>query len=300
MYYFVNLIIRNILWKLLFLKRGVFFVIFFNSIIGILNAQGGNKINDGNVLNENIDVVVPYTYIREADVDYYKRVWREIDLREKLNHPLYYPIEPIYEFGSIRRSLFDVLKFGIEKKVLTPYEDYDFQVPLTQSEANDLLFVESVEYTEDLETGELTETTVLNPIGADQVTSYRIKEDWFFDRERSVLEVRILGIQPLINVIDLSTGETKGQKGLFWIYYPEARYILVAHKTFNTKNDGFPEKLNFEDLFRKRIFNSYIYQETNVYNNRRLDQHTKGIDRLIEARKIEQEIINYEHDLWQY
>lgn len=280
-----------------YIGLATFFVLIATSEI---NAQGNNQVLDGIFIKENAPTrrVVPYTYIREADVDYYKRVWREIDLREKINHPLYYPIEPIPEIGYVRRSLFDILKKGVDEGTLTAYEDYDFQVPLTQSEANDLLFVESVEYTEDLETGELSETTVQNPIGADQVTSYRIKEDWVFDRERSVMEVRILGIQPLINVIDLSTGDTKGQKGLFWIYFPEARYVFANQEVYNTTNDG--SRLTFEDLFRKRIFSSYIFQETNVYNNRRLDQYVKGIDRLLEARKIEQEIINYEHDLWQY
>ncbi|MFN9324264.1 MAG: hypothetical protein ACK6A5_02620, partial [Flavobacteriales bacterium] len=48
--------------------------------------------------------VVPYTHIREADVMWARRVWRTIDLREKMNHPLYYPTEAIND----RKSLFDV------------------------------------------------------------------------------------------------------------------------------------------------------------------------------------------------
>jgi len=53
--------------------------------------------------------VVPYTHIREADVMWARRVWRTIDLREKMNHPLYYPTEAIND----RKSLFDVIKHGL-------------------------------------------------------------------------------------------------------------------------------------------------------------------------------------------
>ena len=104
-------------------------------------------------------------------------------------------------------------------------------------------------------------------------------------------------VDSIINELN-DDGSIKGQKGLFWIYFPEARYVLANHEVYNTMNDG--SRVTYEDYFRKRLFSSYIRQETNVYDNRGLDQYTKAADRLLEARKIEQEIINFEHDMWQY
>ena len=49
--------------------------------------------------------------MREADVMWSKRVWRVIDLKEKMNHPLYYPDEQILD----RKSLFDVIKDAATK-----------------------------------------------------------------------------------------------------------------------------------------------------------------------------------------
>ena len=262
-------------------------------------AQNNNKVLDGAFIKETAPTrrVIPYTHVREADVMYYKRVWREIDVREKMNHPLYYPTTPINEIGYVRMSLYDIITTGIDEGTLIPYDEADFEVALTKTEAFDKLTKEVVTYEENLETGELTEVVVNDPIGGVDIAKYWIKEDWFFDRERSVMEVRIIGILPIVNDI-ADDGTVRGLKGLFWIYFPEARYVFANHEVYNGNNDG--ARITFEDYFRKRIFSSYIRQETNVYNNRTLDSYTKNVDRLLEARRIEQEIINIEHDMWQF
>jgi hypothetical protein len=119
-----------------------------------------NKVLDGIFIKETAPTrkVVPYTHIREADVMYYKRVWRILDLREKLNHPLYYPEDPIKEIGYERLSLFDVIKRGVEEGTLTAYEDDgvggQFQVPMAKSEASGMLSKEITEETVDPLTGE--------------------------------------------------------------------------------------------------------------------------------------------------
>jgi gliding motility associated protien GldN len=244
--------------------------------------------------------VVPYTHIREADVMYYKRVWREIDIREKMNHPLYYPTQPINEIGYERKSLFTIITEAVKEGTITAYDQSSpgFKIALTKTEAEEKLSREVVTFEENLETGALTEVIVPEPIGGVDIAKYWIKEDWVFDRERSVMEVRIIGILPIINKI-ADDGSIAGQQGLFWIYFPEARYVFANQEVYSSDvNDG--SRLTFEDYFRKRMFSSYIYQETNVYNNRILDSYVKGVDRLLEARKVEEEIGNFEHDMWQF
>jgi len=268
-----------------------------------MNAQD-NKVLDGVFIKETSPTrrVIPYTHVREADVTYYKRVWRKLDLKEKMNHPLYYPLEQIKEIGYERLSLFEVLKRSVEKGELTAYDDDEvggqFLIPLTKSAALDKLTVTQTDNVIDPETGLGVETTYNIDIGARQVIEYRLKEDWFFDKERSVMEVRIIGILPIVEKTSQETGIVS-QQALFWIYYPEARYVLANHEVYNAQNDG--SRMTFEDLFRKRIFSGFIYKETNVYDNRMLrDYQTNGLDRLLEAQKIQQEIVNFEHDMWEY
>lgn len=282
------------------MKRLIFFIGITFCITFETSAQ---EVLDGAFIKETAPTrrVVPYTHIREADVNFYKRVWRQIDLREKINFPLYYPIQPINEIGYQRLSLFDVIKKGVEEGTIVPYEEMDdggqFKVALTKTEAIDKLSEEKTTQDIDPETGLEIETSYTVDITSKDVKAYWIKEDWMFDRERSVMEVRIIGVLPIIEKLNTETGQTR-RGGLFWIYFPEARYVLANHEVYNESNDG--SRITFEDYFRKRIFSSSIYRETNVYDNRLLESYVKGVDRLLEGRKIEEEIINYEHDMWQY
>ena len=281
-------------YKRIFL--GMLFLFMLAPIVGIAQES---KVLDGIYIKEEAPTrrVVPYTHVREADANFTKRVWREIDVREKINHPLYYPTKPINELGYVRISLFDMIKKGVDEGTLTAYENDDWVVAFNPSEANDKLSREVITYAEDEETGALNEVAVKEPIGGVDIAKYWIKEDWLFDRERSVMEVRIIGLLPIVNELN-DDGSFKGLNGLFWIYFPEARYVFANQEVYNQSNDG--ARITYEDYFRKRIFSSFVRQETNVYDNRILENYVRGVDRLLEARRIEQEIINYEHDMWQY
>ena len=113
------------------------------------------------------------------------------------------------------------------------------------------------------------------------------------------MECRIIGIAPLMLAEDEYGNVREGniQKPLFWIYYPEARKLLANAEAFNRENDT--ERRTFDDVFHKRMFNSYIIKESNVYN-RRIEDYKTGLDALLEAERIKSEIINLEHDMWEY
>lgn len=118
----------------------------------------------------------------------------------------------------------------------------------------------------------------------------------FFDKQRSVLDVRIIGICPVLEKYD-ANGDYKGDQPMYWVYFPEIRPLLAQQETFNRWNDA--ERINFDDLFMKRFFSSYIYKESNVYN-RRITDYKTGIDALLEAEKVHEKIANMEQDLWEY
>jgi len=110
------------------------------------------------------------------------------------------------------------------------------------------------------------------------------------------MQVRILGIAPLLDVLD-DNGNFKYEKPMFWVYYPEARQVLAREKVFTYGNDAAP--ITWEGLMEMRFFSSYIFKESNVHD-RRLSEYVQGVDLLMEADKIKQTIFNFEHDLWEY
>lgn len=131
----------------------------------------------------------------------------------------------------------------------------------------------------------------------DQITRYRIKEDWFFDKQRSERYVRIIGIAPLKERVD-NDGELTGAfETLFWLYFPECRYVFANWDSFNRFNDA--ERRSFDDLFQKRLFSSTIVKESNVYD-RKLDDVYTGLDRLLKSEEVKEQLFIAEHDLWSY
>ena len=269
--------------------------------VGLFSTEeaSAQKVLDKPWIKENTPTrrVVPYTHVREADVMWHKRIWREIDLREKINHPLYFPTTPIND----RKSLFDVIKQAVTTdKTLTAYstQDDEFTVPLTVSEAIASMGDSITIMLED-EWGDPTiPSSTFSEVESQDIVKYRLKEDWFFDNERSIMDVRIMGICPFMIAMD-EQGNAKGIKPIFWIYFPEARYVFANFDVFNRQNDA--ERRTFEDIFWKRMFNSYIYKESNVYDRQIIEyKETEPLGLLLEADRVKDDLFKMEHDLWHF
>ncbi len=261
----------------------------------IMMIESDEKTNEDRPLDDIVEKrtivekrVLPYDHIREADIFWEKRVWRVIDVREKMNLPFAYP----------ERPFFTILMEAAEAGEIQAYstEDDKFSAKLTGDEVASMGATIDTVVVFDPETYEEQIQIVRNDINPEDVKRFRVKEVWFFDEETSTLQVRILGIAPLLDVRD-DNGNFKFEKPMFWVYYPEARKMLAREKVFNLGNDASP--ITWEDLLEMRYFSSYITKVSNVHD-RRLQQYLSGVDLLMESDKLRQEIFNFEHDLWSY
>ena len=275
-------------------------VIALLSVPSVLVAQQSTVL-DGLYVKEHTQGrrVIPYTHLREGDVMWLKRVWRTIDLRQKMNHPLYYPTSPIAD----RKSLFDIMKDAIiNEGTITAYDpgpigdDDEFTLPMTVDAIKNKIYSVDTQYTEDLETGEFVQTLVPQEIVSSDIKWYDVKEEWFFDRQKSVMEVRIIGLCPMKEKKN-DMGEVVGPMPLFWVYFPEARYVFANTDVYNRFNDA--ERRTYEDIFWKRQFSSYITKESNVYD-RFISEYKTNLEALLEAEKIKTGIFLLEHDLWHF
>lgn len=238
--------------------------------------------------------VAPYASLRESDVMFSKRVWREIDLRDKMN----------MIFASPKARLITILTDAIEAGELTAYDASstkddvngdEFTVVLSPVEAMSK-FADSVLVPIFDNNGNQT-GTVIKPgdFNPDSIVKFRIKEDWIFDKQRSVFEPRIIGIAPMIRIS--AAGQSFDEQPAFWIYFPEVRHLLVTKAVVNRGNDA--TGLSYDDVFMKRIFASYIVKESNP-EDLRIKDYAIGIDKLYESERVKKDLMDFEHDLWSY
>ncbi|PLX11343.1 MAG: hypothetical protein C0598_08370 [Marinilabiliales bacterium] len=232
--------------------------------------------------------------IRAADIMWSKRIWREIDFRQKFNQKFYFPIETQANWKSFIVTILDALKEG----QLTAYDisnTDELLVPITYSEITgrqtDTLrqimrrpYPPYDEY----------DTTIYTEFDPTKVMRLRVKEDWYFDKQRSQMMVRIQAICPVM------IKERNGQEvtePLFWLSYPESRDVLAQALVFNRENSAM--RLTYDEVFWKRLFDSYIYKEENVFD-RRISQYATGVDALLESERIKREMFEFEENLWSY
>ncbi len=244
--------------------------------------------------------VVPYPSLREADVMYVRRIWQDIDLRQKINQMFYFPVDPIED----RKNLFDVIRYALEVEgSLTAYgtgpagDDDEFRYPYTGTQVDSVLNPVVIIPQFDPVTGEVIGSMeAQTSINSQDIVRYRVKEDWVWDRQRSQRQVRIIGIAPIIEKKD-DEGNSQGLAPLFWLYYPECRYVFANAECYNYENDA--QRRTFEEIFQKRYFSSYIVKETNVFD-RSIADYAQGLDALLESERIKDELFTIEHDLWHY
>jgi len=239
---------------------------------------------------------VSYPSIREADIWWKKRIWRIIDLRERMNLQMYYPTVPMDD----RFSLIDLLLHGVRYEGLTAYSpknDDEFKVRYNVDEVLESMGV-STDTTEVMNplTGMMETRIIQNDVRGDEVKQIMVKEEWYFDRNYSRLMVRIIGICPIREYVNNEGIVVKRQT--FWINYNEARPLLARYEVFNAGNDAL--RRSFDDIFINRYFGSYIVKESNVYNNRQIDTYAAGIEAMLESERIKTSIFTFEHDLWEF
>lgn len=232
-----------------------------------------------------------YQYQREADVAWSKSIWRVIDIRQKMNLPFGYP----------QRPLIQILHEAAKKGDITVYdpavENADqFKQIMNVADVQKIGTREDTIYTIDPISLEEVLTVVRTDLSWEKITKYRIKEVWFFDTRTSSMQVRITGLAPVMEYYD-ANGNYIGDMTMYWIPYESLRPMLAKEEVYNPRNDW--QLFSWDDLFNMRLFESYIYKESNVYD-RNINDYTAGVDAQLESERIKQQIFEKEHDMWDY
>ena len=245
----------------------------------LLNARVPQEIGQLNEqqVEANDDTPLAYGFIDDRDILWSKTIWEIVDLDDRINFPYYYPTDTL-NLGPDRRSLFHVLKKNLRNgKIKEVYDDDYFQSKLTYQEILDkLVAIDTLEAgIEQLNAGEELDPQYINrrTITAAEIRQYRIKGTWYVNKRLGELKYRLLGIAPVapdVYTLDLPE-EEQDLVELFWVWFPDARKSLNASKVFNNRNSSQP--ITYDHMLNSRRFNSLIYKEENVYEDRKIEEY---------------------------
>lgn len=298
----------------------VFSLSFFvsNAQSNLLNAKTPDQIGEKSEaqLNADNDKPLPYGYVHDRDILFGKRVWEVIDLDERINFPLLFPLEE--NIGDGRKSLYNVLLDAINEGKLTEiYDDgyfinkktlKDLESVFKQKELNEYGIQIKNRYSDKTEEALVAEGLLTaEHFNTAEVTSrdveqYKVVGFWYFDKRQAEMKYRIMGICPMaIDALSIMRGiENAEPVELFWVFFPSAREVLHEAKAFNDRNSAMP--ISFDHLLNSRRFSAVIIKEENVYGDRAVNEYMKenALNQLLESNRIKEKIRDIEQDMWNY
>lgn len=272
----------------------------------LLNAKSPEEIGVKTIEQQLLDNDQPleYGYVDDRDILYSRMTWEKVVLDERINFPLYYPIDT-NNIGKNRRSLYDVLIANIKNgNVENIYDDSYFTAKRTLKDIEAALKrVDTTELgIEQYNAGEEISAEYINTreITAADIVEYHVKGLWYFDKRQAELKYRILGIAPVAPDVNFIDSDEPDLVPLFWVFYPDAREVLHEWKSFNNKNSAMP--ISYDHLLNSRRFNGYVYAEENVQGDRKITEYisNNALMQLLESDRVKEKIRNFELDMWSY
>ena len=294
---------------------GFFSLLAQRNILNAKSPQEIGQINPNQVLLDN-DSPLAYGYVEDRDILWSRATWEFIDIDERVNFPLFFPVDTM-RISSERRSLFDVLIKNIRNgNVANVYNDSYFLEPLTIKALESTIkhrdttkpgFDQYNEFEDKSQAYVDPQFIRTVTVDAGKILGWRIRGLWYVDKRQGDMRYRIIGIAPVAyEAKDQRVSQTANANeaiqpiSLFWIWYPDVREILHEAKAFNRKNSSQP--ISYDHLLNSRRFSAMIYKDDNVHGDRGVTDYIidNALMQLLESERLKEQIRNIEIDLWNY
>ncbi|MDF5689411.1 gliding motility protein GldN [Aquirufa aurantiipilula] len=293
------------------------FLLFVSLICGF-SAMAQEKPVDESKLNS----VRP---IDPANIHYKARLWRRMDLNEKINQP----------FFSVNNEISKFLVEWVEAGILVPYVNDSLVTKLTPAQ-----FKEKLRMDDSIGDGSLSEAEKAAGFGAEggdkktavddgwgtttkpaadakkaddfdtkpvanldsyffpkELSIIEIKEDAIIDRQRSRL---YFDIQALTLIIPASKTKAGFDKPVASFRYKDVYKLFRSNPNciwYNAENET--QHKNMADAFDLRMFQARIIKKGNAENKFLTDIYSSDREGLLMSQQLEYKLLEMEHDMWE-
>lgn len=247
---------------------------------------------------------------RADDIVWSRVVYRVIDMREKQNYQLYFPLRPNNEYESLFHLMLDAICKGAPVYRRNAREIKPTFADSLRLQGEELSKTFAYDNENDYNLIQINAITQQSTIGNDQYQKYvqnqlkfLIQEIVFFDKHTSRMYSKIMGIAPLYALHPDNTQSKESFKYfqesiLCWFAFDELRPFLA--KKYVIPNGNETQRLTFDDFFSQKLYNSYLLGDSNMFNRVLLEYVVDPVKIKKEQTRIETELMNVEQDIWEY
>lgn len=232
----------------------------------------------------------------DADLQYMREIYRQIDLSKDQNTPLYFPEDIIDGQKNLFRTILELVVSG----KVPAYEYLDGREVFTdkyQMKVNDMLDRFGIYYTTGKGHSDRNPNYVIEEadVPTTQVLNYYIIEKWEFDKRTHRMRTRVEAICPVLNRTGDFGGEAKYP--MFWVKYDQLRPWLAQQYVFLTDDNNLPQ-YSLDDYFNLGMYDGEIYKTKNLRNQSMMQMYPDPDDLARAQDSIDNRLRNYGKDLW--
>ena len=251
-----------------------------------------NKSNANNMTTR-AQIMFPTAASMDEDVVWRRDIYRELDLNEDANAPLYYPVEPLGSQVNLFTYIFKLMMQGRIKA-------YQYKLDGNESfNADDVVKPKSfldnyhIYYEKDAQGRTHLDNS---DIPSKEVKSYYIKETTYYDQHTATFHTKVLALCPIMTRDD-DFGDGGNKYPLFWVKYDDLAPFLSKQQIM-TSNLNNAATMSIDDYFLRNQYKGKIYKTNNMLGKTLAQYCSSDSAMSKEQKKIEAELAAFEKNLW--
>ena len=253
-------------------------------------AQNKSNAND---MTTRAQIMFPTAASMDEDVVWRRDIYRELDLNEDANAPLYYPVEPLgsqvnlftYTFKLIMQGRIKAYQYKLDGN--ESFNADDVVKPKTFLDNYHIYYEKDAQGRTHLDNSD---------IPSKEVKSYYIKETTYYDQHTATFHTKVLALCPIMTRDD-DFGDGGNKYPLFWVKYDDLAPFLSKQQIM-TSNLNNAATMSIDDYFLRNQYKGKIYKTNNMLGKTLAQYCSSDSAMSKEQKKIEAELAAFEKNLW--